>query len=233
MIPAFNEEKIIGRVVKGVRELYPNFDILVINDGSEDKTEVEAWRAGANVITLPFNTGGTAAVLTGYLIALKYGYDYLVKIDGDGQHRPEDIERVLQPIIMGGADICVGSRYLAYKIGMKEDSIIKIAGRAFSSALITALTKRKITDTTSGLRAWNRKALHILTNIYLNERRLPDDSVLWLVETVIASENKLKTEEIAIEILPRKYGKSKSYSFSKMVRYPIRLIRLLMEVMSK
>jgi len=234
MIPAYNEENTIEEVVKGVSELYPDFDILVIDDGSEDETEKRAKKAGAMVITLPFHAGGTVAILTGYLMALEHGYDYLVKIDGDGQHRPKDVERVLQPVIMGRADICVGSRYLTNKNEMEEDdSIIKIGGRAFSSALISTLTKRKITDTTSGLRAWNRKALRILTNAYLNERRLPDDSVLWLVETIIANEKKLKIKEVSIEVLPRKYGKSKSYSFSKMVKYPIRLIKLLMEVMSK
>lgn len=234
MIPAYNEENTIEEVVKGVSELHPNFDILVINDGSEDETEKRAKKAGAMVVTLPFHAGGTVAVLTGYLVTLEYGYDYLVKIDGDGQHRPEDIERVLRPVIMGRADICVGSRYLADKNEMEEDdSIIKIGGRAFSSALISALIKRKIADATSGMRAWNRKALHILTSVYLNERRLPDDSVLWLVEAIIASENRLKIEETPIKVLPRKYGESKSYSFSKMVKYPIRLIRLLMEVMSK
>ena len=233
MIPAYNEENTIEEVVKGVSKLYPDFDILVINDGSEDETEKHAKKAGAIVITLPYHAGGTAAVLTGYLVALKYGYDYLVKIDGDGQHRPEDIERVLQPVIMGRADICVGSRYLANINEMEEDSIIKIGGRAFSSALVSALTKRKITDATSGLRAWNRKALHILTNVYLNERRLPDDSVFWLVETIIANEKNLKVMEVPIEVLPRKYGKSKSFSFVKMVKYPFRLVKLLIEVMSR
>jgi glycosyltransferase involved in cell wall biosynthesis len=234
MIPAYNEENTIEEVVKGVSELYPDYDIVVINDGSEDLTEERAKKAGAIVVTLPFHAGGTTAVLTGYLVALEFGYDYLVKIDGDGQHRPEDIQRVLQPVIIGEADICVGSRYLANKNAVEEgDSTIKIGGRAFSSALMSTLTKRRITDTTSGLRAWNRKALRILANVYLDERRLPDDSVLWLVETIIAKEKGLKIMEVPIEVLPRKYGKSKSYSFTKMAKYPFRLIRLLMEVIRK
>jgi hypothetical protein len=128
----------------------------------------------------------------------------------------------------------VGSRYLANKNAVEEDdSTIKFAGRAFSSALMTILIKRRITDTTSGLRAWNRKALRILTNVYLNERKLPDDSVLWLVETIIAKKKGLEIREVPIEVKPRKYGKSKSYSFTKMVKYPFRLITLLTEVVSK
>jgi glycosyltransferase involved in cell wall biosynthesis len=234
MIPAYNEENTIEEVVKGVSELYPDYHIIVINDGSEDLTEERAKKAGAIVVALPFHAGGTTAVLTGYLVALEYGYDYLVKVDGDGQHRPEDIQRVLQPVITGEADICVGSRYLANKNAVEEDdSIIKFAGRAFSSALMTILIKRRITDTTSGLRAWNKKALRILTNVYLNERKLPDDSVLWLVETIIAKKKGLEIREVPIEVKPRKYGKSKSYSFTKMVKYPFRLITLLTEVVSK
>jgi glycosyltransferase involved in cell wall biosynthesis len=234
MIPAYNEENTIEEVVKGVSELYPDYHIIVINDGSEDLTEERAKKAGAIVVALPFHAGGTTAILTGYLVALEYGYDYLVKVDGDGQHRPEDIQRVLQPVITGEADICVGSRYLANKNAVEEDdSTIKFAGRAFSSALMTILIKRRITDTTSGLRAWNRKALRILTNVYLNERKLPDDSVLWLVETIIAKKKGLEIREVPIEVKPRKYGKSKSYSFTKMVKYPFRLITLLTEVVSK
>lgn len=234
MIPAYNEEKTIEEVVRGAGELYPHVDILVINDGSEDKTEKYAEEAGAFVITLPFHAGGTIAVLTGYLVALQHNYDYLVKIDGDGQHRPRDIRRVLEPVVSGEADICVGSRYLMKNENkVEEDSVVKIGGRAFSSTLISALIKRKITDVTSGLRAWNRKALRTLIDIYLNSRRLPDDSVLWLVETLIASKSGLRIIEVPIEVLSRRHGKSKSYSFLKMVKYPFRLTKLLIEVMVK
>lgn len=234
MIPAYNEEKTIGKVAESVRKLYPDFDLLVINDGSEDKTEAQAKKAGANVITLPFHTGGTSAVLTGYLVALRSGYDYLVKIDGDEQHEPEDVKRVLQPVMANEADICVGSRYLTNttKIKIEEDSIVKIGGRAFSSAVVSSIVKNvDVTDTTSGLRAWNRRALHALVRTYLNEKRLPDDSVLWLVETITASRKGLRIKEIPIEVFPRTYGTSKSYSLMKMVKYPIRLIKLLIEAM--
>jgi glycosyltransferase involved in cell wall biosynthesis len=231
MIPAYNEEKTIGEVVKRTAKLYPNFDILVINDGSEDETEAEAEKTGVNVITLPFHTGGTAAVLTGYLVALRQGYNYLVKIDGDGQHKPEDVIRVLQPLVANEADMCVGSRYLAKTNDAIDDSIVKLSGRVFSSTVVSNMIESaKVTDTTSGLRAWNRRALHELARTYLNERSFPDDSVLWLIETIIACRKRLKIKEIPIEILPRIYGKSKSYSFRKMLEYPLRLITLLREM---
>jgi len=231
MIPAYNEEKTIGNVVKNVRKLYPNFDILVINDGSEDQTEAYAKKTGANVITLPFHAGGTTAVLTGYLVALEHDYQYLVKIDGDGQHKPEDIKRILQPLIAGEADICVGSRYLASTGKVEKDSIVKIAGRVFSSTIVNSIIKNtKITDTTSGLRAWNKKALHSLVHVYFNERKIPDDSVFWIVETIIADRMGLRIKEVPIEVLPRKYGKSKSFSSMKMLEYPFKLFKLLFEI---
>jgi glycosyltransferase involved in cell wall biosynthesis len=230
MVPAYNEEKTIKEVVERVKELYPDFDVLVINDGSEDQTESEALKAGADVITLPFRTYGTPAVITGYLVALRCCYDYLVKIDGDGQHKPEDILSVLRPVVEGLADICVGSRYL--ENGEQSDSLIKLAGRVLSSTLVGNLAKNvKVSDVTSGFRAWNRRALEVLLDTYLNERSFSDDSVLWLVETIIASRKELKIKEVPISVLPRKYGGSKSFSFLKMLKYPLRLILLLMEMM--
>lgn len=232
MIPACNEEKTIREVAEGVRKCYPDFDVLVINDGSEDKTEAQAKKTGVYVITLPFHSGGTSAVLTGYLVALRSGYNYLVKIDGDGQHKSEDVKRVLQPVMAKEADICVGSRYLTNTTKIEEDSIVKIGGRAFSSTVVSNLVKNlEVTDITSGLRAWNRRALHALVHTYLNERKFPDDSVLWLVEAITASKKGLRIKEVPIKVLPRMHGKSKSYSFMKMVKYPIKLIKLLIEVM--
>lgn len=229
MIPAYNEEKTISDVVKKVKELYSNFDVLVINDGSEDNTENEARKAGAKVITLPFHAGGTVAILIGFLVALKNNYDYLVKIDGDGQHRPEDVIKVLGPLMKNEADICVGSRYLTKSVNEENDSIVKFSGRIFSSTVTNFKIKSmKVTDVTSGLRAWNKRALNILTFIYLNKRRLPDDSVLWIVETLLADRKGLKIMEVPIKVLPRVYGKSKSFSFKKMIKYPLRLIVILL-----
>jgi glycosyltransferase involved in cell wall biosynthesis len=230
MIPAYDEEESIGEVVRKVRGAYPNFDVLVINDGSKDQTEAKAKDAGASVISLPFHSRGTAAVLTGYLVALKYGYSYLVKIDGDGQHKTEDLKAVLQPVMTGEADICVGSRYLANGGKTNGDSLIKEGGRLFSATVINSVVNdAKITDSTSGLRAWNRGALRTLATIYFKERKLPDDSILWLVETITAYRKGLKIKEVSIEVLPRTHGKSKSFSRLKMMKYPAKLIKMLIE----
>lgn len=229
--PAYNEEKTIGEVIRRVLKRYPDFDMIVVDDGSIDKTRIEAEAAGARVVSLPFHTGGTTAVITAYLIATSQDYDFLLKIDADGQHKVEDISRILEPILNGEADISVGSRYLMDN--NEKDSSVKIAGRVFSSYVLNKILKNVlVTDTTSGFRAWNRKALEVLLDEYLNNRRLPNDSVLWLVETIISNRKGLKIKEVPIKVLPRRYGKSKSFSLPKMILYPIRLLQILMEALT-
>jgi len=226
--PAYNEEETVGNVVREVMKTYPNFDMIVVDDGSEDRTRFEAEVAGANVVSLPFHTGGTTAVMLAYLVAINKGYDFLVKIDADGQHKVEDIQRILKPVLSGEADISVGSRYLTNNA--EEDSSVKIAGRVFSSYVLSRFLKNSVvTDTTCGFRAWNRKALIILLDEYFNSRRLPVDSVLWLVETIISNKKCLKIKEVPIEVLPRSHSYSKSFSPSKMLLYPVRFLLTLIE----
>lgn len=230
IIPAYNEEKTIGDVVRGVRKLHPQFQVLVMNDGSDDRTRNEAESAGASVISLPFNTRGTAAMLAAYLVALEGSYDYVAKIDGDGQHKPDDIVRVLAPLYNGEADIIVGSRYLIDK--HESDSVTKIVGRVFSSFIVDKLSGNiGISDVTSGFRAWNSKALRVIVDTYLHKRPLPNTSVTWIVETMIATRKGLRIEEIPVEVMPRVCGRSKSFSLIRLIAYPIRLIlELIQEV---
>ncbi len=231
MIPAYNEAATIEEVAIRVGALNPDYDLMVIDDGSNDDTAMEARKAGATVVSLPVHAGGTTAVLSGYLAALRCGYKVLAKIDGDGQHRPEDVSRVVEPVMNDEADLCVGSRYLG-KSDELSDSTVKIAGRAFSSQLVNSLVKGMgLTDVTSGLRAWNRRSLELLVKEYLARGKLPDDSILWPVETIMAYRNRLRIKEVAIEVLPRLHGKSKSFTFSKMVIYPYRLVALSIEVL--
>ena len=226
MVPAYNEEKTVGEIVKTTLALYPGFKVVVVDDGSEDATAQKAREAGADVVSLPFHCGGSIAIQTGYLIAERQGYDYTVKIDADGQHRPEDISNLLDPLVNDGADMTMGSRYL--KINSEDCSLVKESGRIFSSTLVSLLRRMEITDVTSGMRAWTRKAIETLLPMYM-ERRYIEDSVFWVVETFLASKNGLRMQEVPIEVLPRRFGKSKSYSLSKMLIYPLRLIITLLE----
>ncbi|MDH5462165.1 MAG: glycosyltransferase family 2 protein, partial [Candidatus Bathyarchaeota archaeon] len=180
MVPAYNEEKTVGEIVKTTLALYPSFKVVVVDDGSEDATAQKAREAGADVVSLPFHCGGSIAIQTGYLIADRQGYDYTVKIDADGQHRPEDISNLLDPLVNDGADMTMGSRYL--KVNSENCSLVKESGRIFSSTLVSLLRRMEITDVTSGMRAWTRKAIETLLPMYM-ERRYIEDSVFWVVET--------------------------------------------------
>jgi glycosyltransferase involved in cell wall biosynthesis len=226
MIPAYNEENTVGEVVKSTLALHNGFRVVVIDDGSEDETARKAEEAGADVVSLPFHCGGSVVMQTGYLIAARQGYDYMVKIDADGQHKPEEIPRLLDPLIENKADLTMGSRYL--KLNGEEASMVKEGGRVFSSTLVSMFRKMEITDVTSGMRAWSRKAIEALLLLY-EERRFIDDSVFWVVETLLASRNGLRLKEVPIEVLPRKHGRSKSFSTAKMLLYPLRLLTTLVQ----
>ena len=112
IIPAYNEEAAVGAVVRVVSDEMPLACIVVVDDGSHDRTAEEAEKAGATVLQLPVNLGIGGAVQAGYRYALRHDFDYAVQIDGDGQHNPEEVDRILEPIQQGDADIVVGSRWL-------------------------------------------------------------------------------------------------------------------------
>jgi glycosyltransferase involved in cell wall biosynthesis len=226
MIPAYNEEKMVGEVVKTTKTLYPDYEIVVIDDGSYDKTVENAKEAGASVVSLPFHCGGSIAIQTGYMISSMHNFDFTVKIDADGQHKPEDITRILNPIIEDEVDITMGSRYLT--VNNTHESTIRNGGRVFSSTLVSSLRNVKVTDITCGMRAWNQKAIQTLFSVYM-ERGFIEDSVFWIVETLLASKKGLRMKEVPIEVLPRLHGKSKSFAPGKMILYPIKLIAALLE----
>ena len=226
MIPAYNEEKTVGEVVKSTLALFPEFKVVVIDDGSEDATAENAREAGADVVSLPFHCGGSIAIQTGYMVAANDGYDYTVKIDADGQHKPEEITKLLNPLINDEADMTMGSRYLT--LNERHSSAVREGGRVFSSTLVSTLRKMEITDITSGMRAWSRKAIQTLLPTYM-ERGFIEDSVFWVVETFLVSKKRLRLKEVPIEVLPRKYGRSKSFSFGKMLLYPLKLLITLIQ----
>jgi glycosyltransferase involved in cell wall biosynthesis len=227
MIPAFNEEETVGGIVRSTKTLYPDYEVVVINDGSNDRTVERAKQAGAGVASLPFHCGGSSAILAGYKIAALYDFDYTVKIDADGQHKPDEIPRILTPLVQGEADITVGSRYLTSE-NNNHDSIVRDGGRVFSSTLLSSLGKIQVTDITSGMRGWSRKAIQTLLAVYTQEK-FSEDSVFWLHETFIASRKGLKLKEVPIEVLPRIHGESKSFSRVKMFFYPVRLFATIIE----
>jgi glycosyltransferase involved in cell wall biosynthesis len=161
IIPAYNEGARIGEVVRRVRETAPEHDVLVVNDGSRDGTGPEAAAAGAEVVSHPFNLGYGVAIQTGYKYAVEEGYEYLIQLDGDGQHDPAFIPELLAPVTAGETDFALGSRFLG--VGTYEPSGARRVGMAFFRRLVSLLIGHRITDSTSGYQAFNRRVIRFFT----------------------------------------------------------------------
>jgi glycosyltransferase involved in cell wall biosynthesis len=161
IIPAYNEGGRIASVIENVRQVVPDYDILVVNDGSRDDTSAVAASAGASVVSHPFNMGYGVAIQTGYKYAYANGYDFLVQIDGDGQHDPEYIPQLLEPVKSGETDFVVGSRFLG--VESYEPSLARRVGMAFFRKIVSLVTGSHITDSTSGYQAFNRDVICFFT----------------------------------------------------------------------
>ena len=199
IIPAYNEEKNIYNVVNSIKDINPLVEVLVINDGSKDNTYFEAKRAGAKVIDLSNNLGIGGAVQSGYIYALNKGYDIAVQIDGDGQHDPEDLEKLIKEIEGSSVDMIIGSRFVEetdYK-----PSIFRAMGIKYFSKLVSTLCGNDYYDTTSGYRLVNKKGIRLFANYY--PRDYPE------VETIVyACKKGLKVKEVMVNMKDRKGGES-------------------------
>ncbi len=165
IIPALNESKAIGRLVHEIQELHPSITALVVDDGSTDDTANEARKAGAWVISLPYNLGIGGAVQTGYRVAAAENFDAAVQIDGDAQHDPRYLENVLMPVLEGKLDLCIGSRFLTHESGFKS-TFARRFGIRFFSVLLSALTGVRLTDPTSGFRASGSRLIRHFASSY-------------------------------------------------------------------
>ena len=175
VIPAYNEEANIGQVVHQVRAQLPDADIVVVDDCSRDGTARVARAAGAIVLRHAVNLGDGAARQTGFTYAQQGGYDWVVQLDGDGQHRPESIPGLLAPILDGSADLVIGSRFLG-ETGYQVQASRRL-GQFLFGAIASLVTRQQITDPTSGFRALNRKVVdYFCTNVY--PQQYPDADVL-------------------------------------------------------
>jgi Glycosyl transferase family 2 len=149
VIPAYNEAGRVGAVIADVRRTLPEADVLVIDDGSEDATSAEAAKAGALALSLPANCGYGTALQTGYKYAVRHGYTLVGQIDADGQHRAEFLSKMLAVLHEDGADVVVGSRFLA-KDGHYETPFARSLGIQLFARLASLATGQLVTDPTSG-----------------------------------------------------------------------------------
>lgn len=161
VIPAYNEGVKIANVIGNVRCAVPDFDILVVNDGSRDDTVAAAMAAGATVVSHPFNMGYGVTIQTGYKYALVHNYDYLVQIDGDGQHDPVCIPLLLAVLQKGEADFVLGSRFLGNSY---RPPFARRLGMVLFRGIVLLVTGTFITDTTSGFQAFNRDVIRFFAS---------------------------------------------------------------------
>src|SRR5262249_18319019 len=165
IVPAYNEERMVGRVVREIRRNAPDFDIVVVDDGSTDGTVIEAQAEDVIVIQHPFNLGIGGAVQSGFKYAAANGYDVAAQVDGDRQHKPAHLEDLVEHLRTGGsADMVCGSRFLedpGYKV-----PIGRRIGNLIFSVVLSAIVRRRITDPTSGFRAMNRRGIELFARDY-------------------------------------------------------------------
>ena len=207
IIPALNEQASLGRVVTRVRAACPEADVVVINDGSGDDTARVGREAGAHVVTLPYNLGIGAAMQTGFIFARDNGYDFVVQVDGDGQHDPTEMNVILSPVV-------AGSRYIEDRGYItpwpRRVGIVTLA------ALISLVVRRRVTDPTSGFRASNRRAIEYCAAVYPSDYPEPESVVQF-------ARAGLLMREVPVTMNPR-YGGQSSITPLRSLYYMIKVV---------
>ena len=214
LVPAFNEEGAVGTVVCQVLGVCPEATVAVVDDGSWDGTANVARAAGAEVLQLPHHLGLGGAVQMGYRFAFEQGYDRVVRVDGDGQHAPEDIPNLLEALDHGGYDLVAGSRFLAPN-GYQVEPLRRFGGLIFSF-LLRPILGQTITDPTSGFIAVNRRALEVFSRSFPLE--YPEIEAL-----VVLKRKALRFHETPARMRPRLAGVSTISSW-KAVYYMVRVL---------
>ena len=200
IVPAYNEEGMVGRVVRDIRRSAPGFDVVVIDDGSTDATAAEAEAEGAAVIRHPFNLGIGGAVQSGYKYALRHGYDVAVQVDGDGQHKPSYLDEMLAALHTdGSADMVYGSRFRGdpgYRVPLGRR-----LGNLIFSVVLSAITRQRITDPTSGFRMTNRHGIELFARDYPHD--YPEVEAILMLHS-----HHLRIHEVPVKMNARGFGQS-------------------------
>lgn len=199
IVPALNEERMVGQVVAEITQAWPAADVLVIDDGSRDETAANAVAAGARVMRLPFNLGIGGAVQCGYRVAWEEGYDAAVQIDGDGQHPADQLPLLVEEMVRGKANLVIGSRF-ASRLGYRA-SRSRRGGILLLSWLVSKIARRRLTDTTSGFRMADRETIELFAAHYPHD--YPE-----VESIVLASRLGLSVAEVPVLMRPRAAGRS-------------------------
>ena len=199
IVPAFNEERNIVRVLEELRGFDPGLEVVVVSDGSADRTAEVAAAAGAHVIRLPFNLGIGGAVQTGFRYAWEEGFQLAVRVDGDGQHDPSQLGVVIAPVLAGEADIVVGSRFAgdsAYR-----SSATRRIGIRLLAWIVSQIARQRVTDPTSGFQALNRRAIGLFAADYPHDYPEVEGMVMVI-------KHRLRLREVPVSMRMRAHGRS-------------------------
>jgi glycosyltransferase involved in cell wall biosynthesis len=219
IIPAYNEEESLGGVLKELAEQTPEYDVLVVSDGSTDRTAEVARLAGVHVAVLPYNVGIGGALRTGFAFAVRRGYARAVQFDADGQHDPLALESLLTGID-GGADMVIGSRFAEGGAVTYEVSGVRRLAMRVLQRLVGVLVGHRFTDTSSGFRAFSRPMLEHFASTYPVEYM---DSVEALVQACNAG---YRVEEVPVNMRGR-VGGAPSTRRIRLIYYYVRLLVVL------
>ena len=214
IIPAYNEEENIVRVVENLKNNYPMYDYVVINDGSADSTAKICRKHGYELVDLPVNLGLAGAFQTGLKYAYRKGYDYAIQFDADGQHRPEFIAPMLDKI-QEGYDIVIASRFVTEK----KPHSLRMLGSNLISAAMKLTTGHRVKDPTSGMRLFNKK---MIAEFALNMNYGPEpDTISYLLKqgATIAEVQAKMDERIAGE------------SYLNMTKSMMYMLRMLLSIL--
>lgn len=207
IVPALNEEGAIGGVVAEIHQHLPGVPVLVIDDCSSDRTIALARQAGAKVLPMPHHLGLGGCVQAGYKLAWELGFQYVIRVDGDGQHDPRDIPRVFERLKTSGCEMVIGSRFVAEN-GSSTGTVRSLGIRFFRLVLWPVLGKR-VHDPTSGFVGVNRRALNVFRASFPLE--YPEIEAL-----VVLQRRRFRFEEVPCKMRPRTTGHSSITAFKSL-----------------
>ncbi len=214
LIPAFNEEGAVGEVVREVRQVMPGVSVLVVDDCSADSTREVAHQAGADILPLPYHLGLGGCVQAGYRLAYELGYDYVIRVDGDGQHDPRYVPKILAALQREDCEMVIGSRFLN---GAGEHSgVLRGLGIVFFRAVLRPILGKPVRDPTSGFVGVNRTALALFSRSFPLE--YPE-----IEELVVLQRKRFRFVEVAVVMRPRRSGRS-SITALRSLYYPIHVL---------